>query len=326
MAKRSLAEGLDSAVEALLARPDAASDAFDAEAEAVIRPLARLARQLRGLPSEAFRDRLAAELAKPKPAAASYLPSGYNSVTLYLTARRAAELLDFVKQAFGAAEVMRATGSAGGMHAEVSIGDSKVMIGGGEVVAPENEMPAAIHLYVPDADAVYRQALAAGATSLSEPVDQPYGDREAGVKDLAGNTWYIATHQGAVNVPEGLRTVTPYLHPRGAPALIEFLKQAFGAEEIDRHQSPDGIVHHAKIRIGDSIVEIGEAHGRWQPMPTAIYLYVEDVDAAYRRAVEAGGTGLLPPTDQTYGARNAWVKDPHGHTWYIASPIARKSG
>src|SRR5439155_501428 len=76
-----------------------------------------------------------------------------------------------------------------------------------------------LHLYVPDADQVYRAALEAGADSLRAPVDQPYGDREASVRDVAGNHWYIATHQTGGHVPAGLGTVTPYLHPRGAPAL-----------------------------------------------------------------------------------------------------------
>ena len=184
-------------------------------------------------------------------------------------------------------------------------------------------MPTAIHFYTPDADAVYRRALAAGAVSIEEPTDQPYGDREAGVRDLAGNQWYIATHKGERYAPEGLRSITPYLHPRGAPALIEFLKDAFGAEEVARYQSPEGVVHHAKIRIGDSIVEMGEAHGPWQPMPTVIFLSVEDVNALHRRAVAAGAVSIEEPADQPYGARVGAVKDPAENIWYIATPIAK---
>jgi uncharacterized glyoxalase superfamily protein PhnB len=125
---------------------------------------------------------------------------------------------------------------------------------------------------VPDADQVYRNALEAGAESLHAPVDQPYGDREASVKDLAGNHWYIATHRTGGHVPAGLGTVTPYLHPRGAPALIEFMKQAFAAEEMAIHRGPDGVVVHAKVRVGGSIIEMGEAHGEWAPMPTMFYV------------------------------------------------------
>src|SRR6185295_19390298 len=119
--------------------------------------------------------------------------------------------------------------SAGGLHAEVMVGDSKLMIGGYEKV---EEKLTALHLYVPDADAVYQRALELGATSVEEPVDQFYGDREAGVKDPSGNVWWIATHKaGAAGayVRAGLRSVTPFLHPIGAPALIDFKKTAFKA-------------------------------------------------------------------------------------------------
>jgi len=102
-----------------------------------------------------------------------------------------------VKQAFGATELMRTTGSAGGIHAEVRIGDSVVMIGGGGAWSGE-AMPVAIYLYMDDVDAVYKRALQAGATSITEPEDQPYGDRMAGVKDAFGDVWYIATHKGDV--------------------------------------------------------------------------------------------------------------------------------
>src|SRR5438309_4932584 len=181
-------------------------------------------------------------------------------------------------------------------------------------------MPTSIHLYVPDADAVYQQALRAGAASVNAPVDQPYGDREAGIKDSFGNFWWIATHKGSSYVPEGMHTVTPFLHPKGAPAVIEFMKNAFGAQEVDRYES-EGVVHHAKVRIGNSMIEMGEAHGPYQPMPTTFYLYVEDVDAAYRRALGAGATSTGEPADQSYGARNAGVKDPFGNQWYIATHI-----
>lgn len=119
---------------------------------------------------------------------------GFHTVTPYLLAREADDLVAFVKQAFGATETFRTPGGAGGLHIEVRIGDSMVMIGGaargGEL------MPAMLYLYVEDVDAVYRRALGAGATTLEEPADQPDGDRRAGVKDRFGNQWYIATHQG----------------------------------------------------------------------------------------------------------------------------------
>ena len=128
------------------------------------------------------------------------IPEGVHTVTPYLIAQEAGNLIEFVKQAFGATELFRSRGSAGGIHAEVSIGDSIVMIGGGagDSVWHGESSPATLYLYMDDVDTVYRQALQAGATSLTEPADQPYGDRLAGVKDAFGNVWYIAMHKQAV--------------------------------------------------------------------------------------------------------------------------------
>jgi PhnB protein len=121
------------------------------------------------------------------------IPEGYHTVTPYLVVREAAQLIDFMKQAFAATEIQRMTSPEGRIqHAEVKIGDSRVMIG--EAGGPYEPMQAMLHLYVEDTDAVYRRALQAGAVSLREPVDEAYGDRMSGVKDLAGNQWWIATH------------------------------------------------------------------------------------------------------------------------------------
>lgn len=120
---------------------------------------------------------------------------GFHTVTPYLIVQKAEQLIDFVKQAFSATELFRDTGSAGGIHAEVRIGDSMVMIGGGDAWKGE-PMPATLYLYLPNVDAAYNRALQAGATSIKEVSDEPYGDRLAGVKDSFGNVWYIATQIG----------------------------------------------------------------------------------------------------------------------------------
>ena len=325
MAERKATEQLDEFVEAILNDPDSRVPADDPRLAALL----RVAADLLGLPGEEFRARLREELGAPElvkaaeiaaEAAAPGARPGFHTVTPYLQVQRAEALLDFVKEAFGATETLRATAPAGGMHAEARLGDSMLMIGGAEGMEfPEH--PTALHLYVPDADAVYARALTAGATSIQAPTDQPYGDREAGVRDVAGNHWYIATHLGSPGRyrPEGLRAVTLYLHPRGARQMIDFLKDAFGAEVAAQYASPEGVIHHATIRIGDSVVEMGEAHGIAQPMPAAVYLYVGDVDAVYEKAVRAGGSSHLPPTDQPYGDRNAYVQDPFGNMWYIAT-------
>jgi PhnB protein len=241
---------------------------------------------------------------------------GFHTVTPYIIAKPAEELVDFVKQAFGAVESMRATGSAGGLHCEVKIGDSMVMIGGGPKF---DARPVSIHLYVPDVDEVYARAVEAGATSLAAPSDQEYGDqRIAAVKDIGGNEWYMARRFDQTPIPD-LHMVTMYFHPVGAPKFINFLENAFGAEVLERHQSNEGFIYHAKVRLGDSIVEMGEAHDQWQPMQSAIYLYVEDVDATYKQALAAGATSALEPTTQPYGDRNAWVNDEFGNVWYLST-------
>jgi PhnB protein len=241
-------------------------------------------------------------------------------VTPYIAVREARELIEFVKKAFDAEGAILGTGSEGGIHGEFRIGDSMLMIGGGEAYDRTPNLTG-LHYYVPDVDVVYERAIAAGASSLHAPVDQFYGDREAGVKDVAGNYWYIATHQGKSYVPEGLRSVTTFLHPKGAHEFIDFLKNAFDAEQISRYDSPDGRVAHATIRIGDSVIEMGETHGEFQPMSTMFLLYVEDVDFWYRRAVKAGAVLISEPADQPYGDRTAGVSDSFGNTWYMATHI-----
>ena len=156
-----------------------------------------------------------------------------HAVTPYITVHKPAELIDFVTQSFGAIEHFRATGSAGGMHAEVSIGDSVVMIGGAEHIEP---MPTAIHLYVPDVDQAYERALKAGAKSLMPVADQPYGERSGGVEDVHGNRWYIATPFVPLQtIAKDLHTVTVYFHPIGAQRFIDFVTNAFGGKELMRH-------------------------------------------------------------------------------------------
>lgn len=249
------------------------------------------------------------------------VPRGFRMVTPYLVAEDGPALLDFVKQAFGAEETMRAETPMGGVHGEVRIGDSMMMVGGGIPGRqfPGAPRPNALHVYVEDADAAVRKAVTAGAALIDEPRDQEYGERSGTVKDKAGNFWYIATHKGESYVPKGLHNVNPYLHPLRAEPLIGFLKRAFGANEISKHSTPDGVVVHAEIQVGDSVVEMGEAHGKYAPMPAMFYLYVPNVDAVYKQAVAAGATSFQEPADQFYGDRSAGVKDNFGNLWYIAT-------
>jgi len=247
---------------------------------------------------------------------------GFRMVTPYLVAEDGLSLLEFTKQAFGAEELVR-TLMPTGVHAEVRIGDTSLMMGGGLPGRgfPGTLQPNALHTYVEDVDEVTRKAVQAGATLVDEPRDQEYGERSSTVKDKAGNFWYIATHKGKSHVPEGLFSVNPYLHPRRAEPLISFLKRAFGAEEIAKYASPDGVVYHAQIRVGDSVIEMGEAQGKYETMMAMFYLYVPNMEAVYKQALAAGATSFQEPTDQPYGDRNAGVKDAFGNKWYIATHV-----
>ncbi|HEY1656907.1 MAG TPA: VOC family protein [Candidatus Sulfotelmatobacter sp.] len=250
------------------------------------------------------------------------VPRGFRMVTPYLVAEDGFALIDFVKQAFGAEEVMKAE-TPTGVHGELRIGDSMMMVGGGKAGQkfPATLHPNALHVYVKDADATYKSALAAGAASVDEPRDQDYGERSATVKDAAGNFWYIATSKGENYVPKGLSNVNVYLHPRRAEPLIGFMKRAFGAQEVAKYASPDGVIVHAQVRVGDSVIEMGEAHDKYGSMPAMFYLYVADCDALYRRALVAGAKTLHEPTDQPYGDRNSAVTDDFGNTWYLATHV-----
>jgi uncharacterized glyoxalase superfamily protein PhnB len=338
MSEVVLTEQLDQAIEALLRNPDAPLPATDPQ----VAELVGIAVELRALPRADFKARLKNELEseaalselsdenesgdKLPHSKANPVRATFRTVTPYLTVADVHEEIEFVTKVFGAEGRIYGLGSAGGYHSEYRIGDSMVMIGGGGEGAKwrGTPAPAALHLYVEDVDAVYQRALAAGATSLYAPMEQDYGDRDAAIQDSGGNQWYIGTRKGAA-FPADAPNLMAYLHPRGAPRMIELLKLAFAAEPEAVHQSPDGIVRHATVRIGSSMIEMGEAHGQWQPMPMTFMLYVDDVDAWYERAMKAEGMiSMSTPGDQAYGDRVGAVKDPFDNVWYIGTNIPTK--
>jgi PhnB protein len=260
---------------------------------------------------------------KKKPAV-DPVPKGYSTLTTYLVAQDVDGLINFMTKTFGAEETFRGgPGSEGGVRCEVKIGDSMLMVGGGAAGMNWHgtPMPSAFHIYVPDCDATYARALEAGATSIAKPADQDYGERTASVKDAAGNSWYIATYKGENYKWKGAPTLQPYLHPLRAEPVLKFIKRAFGAEELGRYTAPDGVIHHTTVKIGNAYMEMGEAQGPYQPMPTMFYLYVEDCDALYKRALGAGATSISEPQDHPYGDRSGGVTDPFGNKWYIATHV-----
>jgi PhnB protein len=313
----ALTERLDRTIDLVLARRDATAALADAE----LAGLALVANELRFCPSRAFRTRLRAHLERRSIMSTALeaveVREGFTTVTPYLQVRDQG-LFDFLVKAFGAVETASAKGPSG-LHREVRIGNSMLMIGEGGEESP-GYSPAAFHVFVPDCDTVFERAIAAGGKSLGAPEDRPYGERSGFVEDSFGNHWYIATSLGPTPVPAGRRTVTPYLLLPGVPSYIEFLSRAFGGVEEFRHEV-EGIVMHASVRIGNAAIEMGDTQGQREPMPSGFYLYVADVDGLYDRAVAAGATPVAPPADLWYGERTGVVKDAMGVMWAMSRSI-----
>lgn len=130
-------------------------------------------------------------------------------------------------------------------------------------------------------------------------------------------------------IPEGYGTITPYLHVKGAAEALAFYRDAFGAEEIYRMEGPGGTVMHAEMQLGDSRFMLADEMEDWgNTSPTtlggssvSLMVYVEDVDAAFQRALKAGAKELMPITDHFYGDRSGQVQDPFGHRWNLSTHV-----
>ena len=128
-------------------------------------------------------------------------------------------------------------------------------------------------------------------------------------------------------IPEGMHTVTPHIVCKGAADAIDFYKKAFGAEELSRMNGPGGGLMHASIRIGNSVIMMADENLAWNSRgpntlggtPVTLHLYVEDCDASFARAVDAGANGRMPPADMFWGDRYGQVVDPFGHVWSLAT-------
>jgi len=333
MPERSNADRLELAVARLLesraSRPPAHED------DATIGPLLALANDLRFLPRPAFRASLHRQLERVATIMASTETAHETAVTQTATpllrVKNAPAAIGFYTKAFGARELMRFTGGGRIAHAELAIGNSRVTL---SEEAPEwgfpgpealGGSPITMHLQVEDADAMVTQAVAAGARLVSPLANQFYGQRSGQLADPFGHRWTVSTRiedlsldemhrrfqameaeqQSARTapsfIPKGFRAVTPYVVVQNAPEVIEFATRVFGAQERHRAIGPAGGVH-AELQIGDSILMVGgggapESSWRGRTLPTALHVYVEDVDAAFARALQGGATVLGKPTD-----------------------------
>lgn len=128
-------------------------------------------------------------------------------------------------------------------------------------------------------------------------------------------------------IPDGYHTVTPYMMHKDSARAIDFYKKAFGAEEIMRMPGPDGKLMHAEIKIGDSVMMLSDqaeqcpskAPDPEQGTSTSFFLYVEDIDASFKVAVDAGCKSTMEPTDMFWGDRFGTVRDPFGYDWSLAT-------
>lgn len=130
-------------------------------------------------------------------------------------------------------------------------------------------------------------------------------------------------------VPDGYHTITPYLAVDDASAAIDFYQSAFGAEERARTSGPGGSIMHAELAIGDSLVMLSDPFPMASAKPpkelggtsVSIFVYVEDIDAVYKQAIDAGASSLMEPDDMFWGDRFGAVSDPFGHSWTIATHV-----
>lgn len=122
-------------------------------------------------------------------------------------------------------------------------------------------------------------------------------------------------------IPEGYHTITPYLIVENADKIVEFIEQVFDGKLLFKMETADGKISHGEFKIGDSMLMFAEASDEWKATRTMLHLYVEDTDAVYQKALDAGAVSIKEPQDQFYGDRNSSVQDSFGNIWGIATHI-----
>ena len=123
------------------------------------------------------------------------------------------------------------------------------------------------------------------------------------------------------HIPAGYHSITPTFAVEGAEKFIDFLNQVFNPKIRMRMQGPDGKIMHAELEIGDSVIMVSDAGPQWPARYNSVYVYVEDVDAAYQRALKAGAVSVREPENAFYGDRGCAIRDPFGNLWGIATHI-----
>ena len=121
--------------------------------------------------------------------------------------------------------------------------------------------------------------------------------------------------------PQGYNDVSVYIVTDGAQRVVDFLKKTFDAEELRRFDTPDGKIMHGEVRVGDTVVMIADDGANYPAFPAWLHVYVKDVDAAYKKALEAGGTSVQAPVRKEDPDKRGGVKDPAGNTWWISTQV-----
>jgi len=121
--------------------------------------------------------------------------------------------------------------------------------------------------------------------------------------------------------PQGYNDVSVYIVTDGAQRVVDFLKKTFDAEELRRFDTPDGKIMHGEVRVGDTVVMIADAGANYPAFPAWLHVYVKDVGAAYKKALEAGGTSVQAPVRKEDPDKRGGVKDPAGNTWWISTQV-----
>ena len=363
MPERGANEKLNRAIDAMLAYGGFAPMAAT---EAGIAPLVRVAGELRGLPSENFKEHLRSELERRTSMSTAAKPAAETRTTASprLTFKDAGQAIEFYQRAFGAREMFRFEAGGHVAHAEIAIGDSTLHLSeewpeGGRFSAETlGNSPIWLSICVDDVDAFAGNAITAGMKVKRPIQDQFYGHRDVLLTDPFGYIWnvYTVTEEMSVEdmhrrmegmtrgpeggkigegtrqqeqrpsavpyIREGFRTVSPYILVNSAAKFIDFLVQAFGAEERGRVPMPNGKLMHAEVKLGDSMIELSDGNEQYGPSPVTIHLTVPDAEAAYRNALRAGAISLYEPKMQFWGEHEGGVRDPFGNEWYIASAVA----
>jgi len=121
-----------------------------------------------------------------------------------------------------------------------------------------------------------------------------------------------------LNIPEGYSRVMPYLIVKNAAAFLDFAQNVLGAKEKYKAMRDEKLIMHAEISFGDSVIMVADATELYQPQPAGLFIYVDDCDTVYQKALENGATTVSEPADQSYG-RSAGIKDAFGNTWWLTS-------